>query len=141
MKKSAEVINIFDPIDHYHPVDRHVGGKVRGRRKHLGLSQGALADAIHLTFQQVQKYERGSNRISASKLFEIAQFLKAPISYFFDGVGDGPSGERPLSASESNAHSFLLTADGIELAHAFPRLKTTKVRRRVLELVRSLAEE
>src|SRR5215472_8542656 len=70
------------------PVDLHVGGRVRMRRKMLGISQERLADALGLTFQQVQKYERGANRISASKLYEIARFLSAPIAYFFEGLAD-----------------------------------------------------
>jgi len=70
------------------PVDVHVGAKVRARRKELGLSQGDLATTLGLTFQQVQKYERGSNRISASKLFESSRLLQVPPAYFFDGLPD-----------------------------------------------------
>lgn len=124
-----------------HPVDLHVGGRVRMRRKFLSMSQETLADAIGLTFQQVQKYERGANRISASKLLEIAQFLKAPISYFFDGYGEGnPSGGFSGTESEQAIHSFLMTTEGIELAEVFPRIRSAKLRRRILDLARTLAE-
>jgi transcriptional regulator with XRE-family HTH domain len=125
-----------------HPVDLHVGGRVRMRRKFLGMSQEGLADAIKLTFQQVQKYERGSNRISASKLHEISKVLKAPIGYFFEGIGEGEQAEGfSESQSEQFVHGFLMTTEGIELAEAFPRIKNAKLRRRILELVRALAED
>src|SRR5579862_5575580 len=73
------------------PVDLHVGARIRMRRRLQGVSQEKLADALGLTFQQVQKYERGANRVSASKLYEIASALKSPVAYFFDGLAD-PSG-------------------------------------------------
>ena len=122
------------------PVDLHVGARVRMRRKLLGVSQEKLADALGLTFQQVQKYERGTNRISASKLFEIGRFLQAPVSYFFEGVG--PSSPETLTdnPSEQSMHEFLMTPEGVELASLLPKL-APKYRRRVLELVRTLAED
>ena len=125
-----------------HDVDVHVGERVRHRRKFLGISQSELADAIGLTFQQVQKYERGSNRISASKLFEIATALKTSAGYFFEGFAER-EGDDGFSESESEqfVHSFLTTSEGIELAAAFPRIPSGKKRRRVLEMVRALAEE
>jgi len=124
------------------PVDLHVGARVRMRRKFLGMSQEGLADTIDLTFQQVQKYERGSNRISASKLYEISRALKAPVSYFFEGYGESEGVEGfSESQSEQFVHGFLMTTEGIELAEAFPRIKNAKHRRRILELVRALAED
>lgn len=124
------------------PVDLHVGARVRMRRKFLGLSQEALAESIDLTFQQVQKYERGSNRISASKLYEIAKTLKAPIAYFFEGYGDSETLDGfSESESEQFVHGFLMTTEGIELAEAFPRIKNSKHRRKILDLVRALAED
>ena len=126
------------------PVDVYVGARVRNRRKFLGLSQETLATAIDLTFQQVQKYERGSNRISASKLHLIAKTLKAPMNYFFDGVpedGDAAAGLSGASSVEQTAHDFLSTSEGIELAQYFPRMSNARARRKVLELVRSLAED
>ena len=124
------------------PVDLHVGARVRMRRKFLGMSQEGLAETIDLTFQQVQKYERGSNRISASKLWEIAKALKAPVAYFFEGYGENEAVEGfSESESEQFVHGFLMTTEGIELAEAFPRIRNPKFRRRSLDLVRALAED
>lgn len=124
------------------PVDLHVGGRVRMRRKVLGVSQERLADALGLTFQQVQKYERGSNRVSASKLYEIARFLNAPVSYFFEGLADPTSDEaNAADGPEQVMHDFLMTAEGLELAAAFPKIPRGRVRRRILDLVRSLADD
>jgi transcriptional regulator with XRE-family HTH domain len=124
------------------PVDLHVGSRVRMRRKMLGISQERLADALGLTFQQVQKYERGTNRVSASKLYEIASFLSTPVSYFFEGLSDPATGEAAASGGgEVLAHDFLMTSEGLELAGLFPRIDNAKLRRRVLDLVRALAEE
>jgi transcriptional regulator with XRE-family HTH domain len=128
------------------PVDLHVGARIRLRRRMQGVSQEKLADALGLTFQQVQKYERGANRVSASKLYEIAAALRAPVAYFFDGLadptGDELDGVRVAAASEeSTVHSFLMTPEGLELAKLFPNIAPGQVRRRLLELVRSLADE
>jgi transcriptional regulator with XRE-family HTH domain len=113
------------------------------RRKMLGISQERLADALGLTFQQVQKYERGANRISASKLYETARFLSAPIAYFFEGLTDptaaGAAG--PDQASEQFVHDFLMTSEGLELAAAFPKIRRSRLRRRVLDLVRALSDD
>ena len=131
-----------DQDRHPNPVDLHVGARIRMRRKILGVSQERLADDLGLTFQQVQKYERGSNRISASKLFEISRALKVPVAYFFEGYGASEAVEGfSESESEQFVHGFLMTTEGIELAEAFPRIKNAKHRRRVLELVRALAED
>jgi transcriptional regulator with XRE-family HTH domain len=125
-----------------HPIDLHVGGRVRMRRKFLGMSQEGLANSIDLTFQQVQKYERGSNRISASKLHDISKVLKAPIGYFFEGLGESEPSERFSEAeSEQYINAFLMTTEGIELAGSFPRIRSPKHRRRILELVRALADD
>ena len=126
------------------PIDLHVGGKVRLRRKMLGISQERLADDLGLTFQQVQKYERGANRVSASKLYEIAKSLQCGIGYFFEGLPDPASASSELledSGQEISIHDFLMTGEGIELAALFPRIKRGKVRRRILDLVRSMVDE
>ncbi len=123
-------------------VDRRIGQRVRTRRLELGMSQERLAELLGVTFQQVQKYERGSNRISASKLYEISKALKAPVAYFFEGYGQSEALEGfSESESEQFVHGFLMTTEGIELAEAFPRIKNSKQRRRILELVRTLAED
>jgi len=123
------------------PIDIHVGSRVRMRRKLMGVSQEKLAEALGLTFQQVQKYERGVNRVSASKLFESSRFLGVEVSYFFDGLADrDPASGFAESESERYTHEFLMTTEGVELASLFPRL-AAKQRRRILELVRTLADD
>ena len=120
------------------PVDRHVGLRIRLRRKELGVSQERLAESIGLTFQQVQKYERAANRVSASKLWEMARALKTSVAYFYEGLGD------PATAGgegRDSVHDFLLTPEGMELATLFPRVRQPRVRRRLLDLVRTMAEE
>jgi len=99
---------------------------------------------LGLTFQQVQKYERGANRISASKLYEIARTLRVPMGWFFEGLGDpseGREGGGVAPETASFAHDFLLTQEGIDLANLFPKVHPRRVRRRLVDLVRSLAEE
>ncbi len=124
------------------PVDRHVGLRIRLRRKELGVSQEKLAESIGLTFQQVQKYERAANRVSASKLWEMARALKTSVSYFYEGLGDPAAGRAGHNSEAGDGvHDFLLTAEGMELATLFPRIRRTKVRRRLLDLVRTMAEE
>ncbi len=124
------------------PVDLHVGARIRMRRRMQSVSQEKLADALGLTFQQVQKYERGANRVSASKLYEIAAALKSPVSYFFDGLAD-PAGEGAgesdaRASDEQTIHSFLMTTEGLELARCFARIPRGRVRRRFLDLIRAL---
>jgi transcriptional regulator with XRE-family HTH domain len=115
------------------------------RRKVLGVSQERLAEALGLTFQQVQKYERGANRVSASKLYEIARFLSAPVAYFFEGLSDPSTGGRPGGGDddgpEQRVHEFLMTPEGLELAATFPRIQRPRLRRRILDLVKALADE
>lgn len=122
-----------------HPVDRYVGERVRARRKLLGIGQDDLAAKLGLTFQQVQKYEKGINRISSSKLFDIARALRMPVSWFFEGYDE----TLPVDASqaETNIQHLLITPEGIELAQAFPRIRNAGFRRQVLELVRALADD
>ena len=121
-------------------VDVHVGGRVRVRRRLIHMTQETLADLIGVTFQQVQKYERGTNRISASKLFAIAEALDVPISYFFDGLdATGSEDSGAAEGSERNIQSFLRTGEGLELARLFPRIAKGPLRRRILELVKAAA--
>ena len=125
------------------PVDLHVGARIRMRRRLQGVSQEKLAEALGLTFQQVQKYERGANRVSASKLYEIAAMLKAPVAYFFDGLAD-PAGEADddsQGGDERTVHAFLMTSEGLELARSFTQVPRGRVRRRLLELIRALGGE
>jgi transcriptional regulator with XRE-family HTH domain len=131
----------FDESDR-HPIDVHVGGRVRMRRKFCNMSQTELGEKIGLTFQQVQKYETGANRVSASKLYQISQTLGVPVSYFFTGYSEGeePSDDTALD-SERAVGAFLQTDEGIQLAEAFPRINGAKKRRKLLDLVRSLADD
>jgi transcriptional regulator with XRE-family HTH domain len=124
-------------------VDQHVGMRVRVRRRALGISQEKLSEALNLTFQQVQKYERGANRISASKLYDIARALQAPISYFFEGLAD-PVNLAIGAVAEPDGSEFLyemvMTTEGMELAALFPRIDRRR-RKLVLELARALSDE
>ena len=121
------------------PIDVHVGQRIRQRRTLLGMSQEKLGEAIGLTFQQVQKYERGANRVSASKLWEVARALQAPVGYFYDGLAE-ESETSATSPSLSDAQDFLMTSEGIELATTFPKVSRPRLRRKILELVRIMAE-
>jgi transcriptional regulator with XRE-family HTH domain len=121
------------------PIDRHVGLRIRMRRKELGVSQERLAEAIGLTFQQVQKYERAANRVSASKLYEVARALQTSVAYFYEGLGEAYELSRGGEVNDA-VQDFLLTAEGMELAALFPKIPRHRLRRKVLELVRAMAE-
>ena len=124
------------------PIDVHVGLQVRLRRKELKISQEKLAETLGLTFQQVQKYERGANRISASKLYEIARTLRVPIGWFFEGLTDPSAGRdtQQDAVGPGYVHDFLATQDGVDLANLFPRIGQKRIRRRLVDLIRSLAD-
>jgi transcriptional regulator with XRE-family HTH domain len=119
------------------PIDRHVGLRIRMRRKELGFSQERLAEAVGVTFQQIQKYERAANRVSASKLWELAQALNTGIGYFYDGLAEM---QADPSLPRQSMHDFLLTPEGLELAACFPRIPTPRLRRRLVDLIRALTE-
>ena len=120
-------------------VDRHVGARIRSLRKQLGISQQQLAEQLGLTFQQIQKYERGTNRVSASKLYETAGILRVPVSYFFEGLEELAT-EAQADTSEREVRAFLQTDEGVELARTFPRVTRGDLRKRVLELVRGIID-
>jgi transcriptional regulator with XRE-family HTH domain len=128
--------------DQPHPIDQHVGNRVRLRRMMTGLSQDKLAQSLGLTFQQVQKYERGANRISASKLFEISQILNVPITYFFQDM-DGQTVQSVQGMAEGAAEPFeheqLQRRETSDLVRAYYRIPSPQVRRRMLELIRAVA--
>ncbi len=124
------------------PIDRHVGSRVRMQRILMKMSQEKLGDALGLTFQQIQKYEKGLNRIGASRLQQISKTLNVPPSFFFDGAPSHADGNGFAEASSSQyVVDFLSTAEGLNLNRAFARIKNPKVRRRVLDLVSALAEQ
>jgi transcriptional regulator with XRE-family HTH domain len=121
------------------PTDRYVGRRIRMRRMMLGLSQTALGDAADVTFQQVQKYEKGVNRVSASRMQQFAKVLAVPVSFFFEGapapklVGGKPSGKN--GGMPDYVQDFLATRDGVRLASAFSRITDRKLRRAVIDLL------
>jgi transcriptional regulator with XRE-family HTH domain len=122
-------------------VDTHVGSRVRLRRNQMRMSQERLAELLGLTFQQVQKYEKGANRIAAGRLYDIARVFGVPITYFYEGF----EGHTVTSLAERDDFAammeFAASADGLKLVLAFARITEPKVRRRILDLVNSLADE
>jgi transcriptional regulator with XRE-family HTH domain len=122
------------------PIDVQVGTRIRVRRMTLGLSQEKLANGLGITFQQVQKYEKGSNRVGASRLQLIATLLSIPISYFFGGEDSSLLATPNTSANEDAIISFLSSREGVELNRAFLKLENPKVRQRVLNLVTSIGK-
>jgi transcriptional regulator with XRE-family HTH domain len=127
------------------PIDKHVGSRVRMRRMMLGMSQEKLGDALELTFQQVQKYEKGTNRIGASRLQQISQILQVPVAFFFEGAPHLAGGILPEGTegapSPTYVSDFLATSDGLSLTKAFMRIPDPKLRRRIVDLVQQIAGE
>ena len=122
------------------PIDKHVGSRVRMRRMMLSLSQEKLGGALGLTFQQVQKYEKGTNRIGASRLQQISHILQVPVAFFFEGAPTAPHSEGMSEApSPSYVSDFLATSDGLALTKAFMEIKEPKLRRRIVDLVEEIA--
>jgi len=119
-----------------HPVDIHVGGKVRQQRTLLGFSQEKLGEAVGLTFQQIQKYERGANRIGSSRLFDLSRVLDVPVSYFFEDIPDQAKDE----TSETDTNNPMARRETLELVRAYYRIPTANVRKRLFELAKSLSE-
>src|SRR6202048_3742919 len=122
------------------PIDKHVGRRVRMRRMMLSMSQEKLGDALGLTFQQVQKYEKGTNRIGASRLQQISNILQVPVSFFFEGAPNlSATGVEPGEpASPAYVADFLATSDGLALTKAFMRIKEGKLRRAIVDLVQQI---
>lgn len=120
------------------PVDVHVGARIRLRRLWMRMSQDHLGEKLGVTFQQVQKYERGANRVSASRLWSMAEALEVPIEYFFEGLTDGVPGMAEGDQTPM-VYDFINSPDGVQLASAYSRITDPRVRRQVLQLVRVLA--
>ena len=127
------------PKKQANPIDAQVGNRIRLRRMLIGMSQERLGELLGLTFQQVQKYEKGVNRVGAGRLYHVAQILGVSISYFYEGVVEEPSHAKGASAPP--VMEFLASGEGLQLSLAFMRIKDPKVRKRVIDLVKSLAEE
>ncbi|MBP2235830.1 transcriptional regulator with XRE-family HTH domain [Sinorhizobium kostiense] len=125
------------------PIDIHVGSRIRLRRTMLGMSQEKLGESLGITFQQIQKYEKGTNRVGASRLQNIATILNVPVSFFFEdapGEGAGASGSAE-PASSNYVVDFLSSSEGLQLNRAFVRISDPKVRRKLVDLVKALAAE
>src|SRR3954468_15113703 len=125
------------------PIDKHVGSRVRMRRMMLSMSQEKLGDALSLTFQQVQKNKKGTNRIGASRLQQISQILQVPVAFFFEGAPTMHPQPEGMTEAPSPAYvsDFLATSEGLALTKAFTRIKQPKLRRRIVDLVEEIAGE
>ena len=128
------------PKKQANPVDVQVGNRVRIRRMLIGMSQEKLGELLGLTFQQVQKYEKGVNRIGAGRLYDISRILGVPIDYFYEGINAAP-GEGAAEDGAPPVMEFVSSGEGLQLSLAFMKIRDAKVRKRVLDLVKSLAEE
>ena len=129
------------------PIDIHVGTRVRLRRQVMKMSQEKLGDQLGVTFQQVQKYERGANRVGASRLWKLSEVLDVPVNFFYDGLSTEYGGQSESSALLSETpdqspivYDFINSTDGVSLAKAVLKIKNKAVRRQILELARSLGE-
>lgn len=125
------------------PIDIHVGSRIRLRRTMLGMSQERLGESLGITFQQVQKYEKGTNRVGASRLQNIAGILNVPAAFFFeDAPGEGNADSDGLAeSSTSYVVDFLSSSEGLQLNRSFVKISDSRVRRRIVDLVRALANE
>jgi transcriptional regulator with XRE-family HTH domain len=125
------------------PTDKYVGSRVRMRRMMLGMSQEKLAGALGLTFQQIQKYEKGTNRISASRLQAISQILDAPVHFFFEGAPQMGKASHGVGESPSPAYvtDFLTTSDGLALVKAFVKIKDAGLRRSIVRMVEAITAD
>jgi transcriptional regulator with XRE-family HTH domain len=123
------------------PIDRHVGSRVRMRRIMLAMSQEKLGAALGLTFQQVQKYERGANRIGASRLQQISHILRVPVAFFFEGApnASAPHGSNGSALSTAQIDDFVSDSDGLRLVTGFMRIDNAALRRRIVMLVQEIA--
>ncbi|MEO8668198.1 MAG: helix-turn-helix transcriptional regulator [Bauldia sp.] len=125
------------------PIDIHVGSRVRLRRMMLGMSQEKLGEALGITFQQIQKYEKGTNRIGASRLQHISVVLSVPVSFFFEDAPSTPGAVPGMAEARPASYmtDFLSSSEGVQLNKAFVRIKDSKLRRRIIDLVRAAAGE
>ena len=123
------------------PVDKYVGSRVRMRRIMLGMSQEKLGEALGLTFQQVQKYEKGTNRVGASRIQQISEILQVPVLFLFEGGPSGSASAEGLTEGRSPAYvsDFLATSEGLALTRAFTRIPDPKLRRSIVDMVEQIA--
>ncbi|OJU70613.1 MAG: transcriptional regulator [Rhizobiales bacterium 63-7] len=126
------------------PIDIHVGSRIRLRRTMLGMSQEKLGESLGITFQQIQKYEKGTNRVGASRLQNIASILNVPVSFFFeDAPGEHQTEQGGFAEANSSSYvvDFLSSSEGLQLNRAFVKTSDPKIRRKLIDLVKSLADE
>ena len=123
------------------PIDAQVGNRVRLRRMLIGMSQERLGELLGLTFQQVQKYEKGVNRIGAGRLFEVSRILGVGIDYFYEGVNSQLAGGFSENGASPPVMEFVSSGEGLQLSLAFMKIKDPKLRKRVLDLVKQMSEE
>jgi transcriptional regulator with XRE-family HTH domain len=140
-EKVAETTSERDMERSPNPIDIHVGSRVRLRRLLLGMSQEKLGDELGVTFQQVQKYERGANRIGASRLYRVSKVLQVPVGFFFEGLDGAPATGFAEGDQTPLVDDFINSPEGVALAAAFARIREPSVRRKLLELARTLSGE
>ena len=133
------------PKENSNPINKYVGSRIRMRRMMLNKSQEWLGDQLNITFQQIQKYEKGTNRISASRLQQISNILGVPVAFFFDGAPVVGQQSKQIivddvSVSPSIISDFLVTRDGLSLTKNFQKIKSSKLRRHIADLVEQIAE-
>jgi len=121
------------------PIDKYVGSRVRMRRIMLGMSQEKLGEALGLTFQQIQKYEKGTNRVGASRIQQISEILQVPVSFLFEGGPTSTATGFGEAASPTYVSDFLATSEGLALTRAFTRIPDAKLRRSIVDLVEQIA--
>lgn len=129
------------PKKQANPIDAQVGTRVRLRRMLIGMSQERLGELLGLTFQQVQKYEKGVNRIGAGRLFEVSRILGVGIDYFYEGVNSQLAGGFTDGGSSPPVMEFVSSGEGLQLSLAFMKIKDPKLRKRVLDLVKQMSED
>ncbi|WP_114395044.1 helix-turn-helix domain-containing protein [Oleisolibacter albus] len=144
-KKSSKKAGLAQPYslskrgEGPNPIDIHVGQRLRLRRTLLGLSQETLGEAVGITFQQLQKYERGANRISASRLFNLSQVLGVPVTFFFEDLPSQDTSLPAMEPSETQEFESMARRETLELVRAYYRIQEEPVRRRAFELIKALA--
>ncbi|MFZ4126160.1 MAG: helix-turn-helix domain-containing protein [Rickettsiales bacterium] len=129
-----------------HPVDVHVGKRLRLKRTIMGLSQESIGKSIGVTFQQIQKYERGINRMGASRLYDFAKTLNVPVSYFFEGFGDELTADSPVYGMAEGQppafeHESVSSHETMDIMRAYYKIKNPAVRNRIIELIKAVSEE
>ena len=138
---TANVSTVAEPSGAANPIDVHVGQRLRQRRVLVGLSQERLARMVGITFQQVQKYERGANRIVASRLYQLAKVLDVPVSYFFEDLGSDAAAATAEGATEAASPDVMAERETLELVRAYYGIQDERVRRRAFDLLRTLSRQ